>query len=147
MAAAELASRNTAVDQHARLTLAAGRRTPHQARTFAAETLASWAVPAEDVQKVQLATSELVTNAVLHAPESPTITLELLMIGCAIRVLVTDRSPRKPEHRSHPTPSSAEGGRGVELVDALAERWGTESRGPAGKTVWCQLRAQPAPTR
>jgi anti-sigma regulatory factor (Ser/Thr protein kinase) len=96
---------------------------------------------------VQLVISELVTNAVLHAPESPTITLELLMTGCAIRVLVSDRSPCKPEHRSHPTPRSAERGRGVELVDALAERWGTESRGPAGKTVWCELRAQPAPTR
>jgi anti-sigma regulatory factor (Ser/Thr protein kinase) len=138
---------NTAVDQHATLTLVPARRAPRLARTFAAKTLAAWAVRAEDVQTVQLVVSELVTNAVLHAPESPRITLDLLMTGGAVRVMVSDHSPRAPQRRIHPTPWSTERGRGVELVDALASRWGTEPRGSAGKTVWCDLSAQPVTTR
>jgi anti-sigma regulatory factor (Ser/Thr protein kinase) len=135
------------VDQHATLMLVPARRAPRLARTFAAETLAAWAVRAEDVQTVQLVVSELVTNAVLHAPQTPRITLDLLMTGGAVRVMVSDRSPRAPERRSHPAPWSSERGRGVELVEELANRWGTESKGSAGKTVWCDLSAQPVTTR
>jgi anti-sigma regulatory factor (Ser/Thr protein kinase) len=135
------------VDQHSTLELVPARRAPRLARTFAADTLEAWAVRAEDVQAVQLVVSELVTNAVLHAPQSPAITLELFMTDGAVRVMVSDHSPRAPARRSHPTPWSAESGRGVELVDSLADRWGTEPQGTTGKTVWCELRAQPATTR
>jgi anti-sigma regulatory factor (Ser/Thr protein kinase) len=135
------------MDQHATLRLVPARRAPRRARAFAAETLAAWAVRAGDVQAVQLVVSELVTNAVLHAPESPIITLDLFMAGGALRVMVADQSPRVPERRSHRAPLSAERGRGVELVDALASRWGIEPEGSAGKTVWCELPAQPATTR
>jgi anti-sigma regulatory factor (Ser/Thr protein kinase) len=135
------------VDQHATLTLVPARRAPRLARTFAVKTLAAWAVRAEDVQTVQLVVSELITNAVLHAPESPRITLDLLLTGGAVRVMVSDHSPRAPERRSHPTPWSIERGRGVELVDVLANRWGTEPQGSAGKTVWCDLSAHPVTTR
>lgn len=134
------------MDQHATLTLVPDRHAPHLARTFAADTLEAWAVRAEDVQAVQLVVSELITNAVLHAPETPTVTLSLFMTGGAVRVMVSDHSPRVPERRSGATPWSAESGRGVELVDALADRWGTVSQGSAGKTVWCEFRAKPART-
>ena len=134
------------MDQHATLTLAVAVRAPRLARAFAAETLAGWAVRGEDVQTVQLVVSELVTNAVLHAPESPRIALDLLMTGGAIRVLVSDDSPREPERRIDPAPW-AERGRGIELFDALTKRWGAEPRESAGKTVWCELGARPATTR
>jgi anti-sigma regulatory factor (Ser/Thr protein kinase) len=129
------------VDQHATLELQAARQAPRLARTFAADSLEAWAIRTEDVEAVQLVVSELVTNAVLHAPESPTITLDLFMTGSAIRVMVSDHSPRQPEQR-HPTRWSAESGRGVELVDTLADRWGTEPYPPSGKTVWCELRTE-----
>jgi anti-sigma regulatory factor (Ser/Thr protein kinase) len=131
------------VDQHATLKLHPARRAPRLARTFAADTLEAWTIRAEDVEAVQLVVSELVTNAVLHASESPTITLDLFMTGSAIRVMVSDQSPRQPEQRRHPTPWSAESGWGVELIDTLADRWGTEPYPPGGKTVWCELRAEP----
>lgn len=134
------------MDQHATLKLVPARRAPRLARTFAADTLEAWAVRAEDVQAVQLLVSELVTNAVLHAPQSPTIVLELFVTDGAVRVTVSDQSPLVPERRSGATPSSAESGRGIELVDALAGRWGTERQGTTGKTVWCELSAQPANT-
>lgn len=131
------------MDQHATLKLLAARRAPRLARAFAADTLEAWAVGAERVDAVQLVVSELVTNAVLHAPESHTITLELFMSGNDLRVTVSDDSERQPERRDHRAPVTAESGRGVEIVDALADRWGTELRPPAGKTVWCDLKADP----
>lgn len=131
------------MDQHATLEFVPARYAPRLARTFAADSLEAWAIRAEDVETVQLVVSELVTNAVLHAPESPTITLDLFMTGSAIRVMVSDQSPRQPEQRHHPNPWSAVNGRGVALVDTLADRWGTEPYPPGGKTVWCELRAEP----
>jgi len=131
------------VDQHATLKLVPARRAPRLARAFIADTLDVWAIEAEDVEAVQLVASELVTNAVFHAPESSAITLELAMTGDAVRVMVSDHSPRQPQQRGEPAPWSAEGGRGVQLVDAITDRWGTELGRPQGKTVWCELRAAP----
>lgn len=121
-------------------------RAPRLARAFVADTLTAWAVDAEDGDAAQLVVSELVTNAVLHAPESPTITLELSMMDDALRVVVSDCNPEEPDPLD-PDPGLAERGRGVRLVEALSNRWGTEPNGPDGKTVWCELSAHPAGTK
>ena len=55
------------------------------------------------------------------------------------RVLVSDGGLGEPERSPHPDRLTAESGRGVWLVDAFAERWGTETLGRDGKTVWCEL--------
>jgi anti-sigma regulatory factor (Ser/Thr protein kinase) len=130
------------VDQHATLELVPARRAPRLARAFAADTLDAWALPPARVESAQLIVSELVTNAVLHAPATRTITLELVKTDDAVRVMVSDDSARPPEERHHPAPSTAEGGRGVGVIEALADRWGTRFRSPAGKTVWCDLKAE-----
>jgi hypothetical protein len=72
----------------------------------------------------------------------------LYVIGGTLRIEVTDtRGDRLPELQ-HPE-GTAESGRGLLLVDALADRWGvTEDRFPR-KTVWAELRfsrPEPAPT-
>ena len=54
-------------------------------------------------------------------------------------VLVSDGGLDEPDRGSHPDPRTSETGRGVWLVDAFAERWGTEMHGRDGKTVWCEL--------
>jgi anti-sigma regulatory factor (Ser/Thr protein kinase) len=91
--------------------------------------------------------SELVTNAVLHSPESATISVGLRLTDGLVRVLVTDGGLGEPERQPQPDPWTGETGRGVWLVDAFTERWGTETHGRAGKTVWCELRADAPPTR
>jgi anti-sigma regulatory factor (Ser/Thr protein kinase) len=146
MAAAEHETPSTEhrLDAHATLELVPARRAPRLARAFAADTLEPWAVPAEKVEAVQLVVSELVTNAVLHAPESTSITLELVLTGEAVLVMVSDASSREPPQPWRQASWSAQGGRGVALVDTIADRWGTEPRSPRGKTVWCELRAEPA---
>ncbi len=86
--------------------------------------------------------SELVTNAVVHTG-CPAV-LRMLLPGVpadapgpgTVRVEVVDRSARPPAQRH------AEGddtnGRGLELVDGLADRWGWQPEG-AGKSIWCEV--------
>jgi anti-sigma regulatory factor (Ser/Thr protein kinase) len=131
------------VETPATLELVPSLRAPRLARAFVADTLTKWAVGAEDGEAAQLVVSELVTNAVIHAPQSATITLQLIMTADALRILVSDRNPDEPD-RLHPEPGLAESGRGVPLVNALSNRWGIQPNGPDGKTVWCELTARSA---
>jgi anti-sigma regulatory factor (Ser/Thr protein kinase) len=130
------------VETPATLELAPTVRAPRLARAFVADTLAAWAVDAEDGEAVELVVSELVTNALLHAPDSPTITLRLAMTGAAVRLMVSDRHPGEPNRTD--LDRWSERGRGVGIVEALSNRWGTEPNGSDGKTVWCELSAHPA---
>jgi anti-sigma regulatory factor (Ser/Thr protein kinase) len=127
------------VNQQATLQLVPALRAPRAARAFVAETLTAWNVRADEVEAAQLVVSELVTNAVLHAAGSPTISLNLHLTDGAVRVLVSDGSLGEPDRRLRPDPRRGETGRGVWLVDAFAECWGTETHGRDGKTVWCEL--------
>jgi hypothetical protein len=83
-----------------------------------------------------LLTSEVVTNSVLHA-DGP-IWLGLAHTGPVLRVEVADHTTgavTMPE-----SPSDA-GGRGLRMLDALADRWGTDPT-PGGKVVWFELRVR-----
>lgn len=83
--------------------------------------------------------SELVTNAVVHTGCPAVLRMLFGSAGAAsgtVRVEVTDTSCRPPR------PRHAEGedtnGRGLELVDGLADRWGWQPEG-AGKQIWCEV--------
>ncbi len=85
---------------------------------------------------IRLATvvSEIVTNAILHA-QTP-FTVSVSPDPRAIRVEVTDGSPSFPTKRTYdPTQPT---GRGLAIVDAMADRWGVATE-PSGKTVWFEL--------
>ena len=127
------------MNQQVTLELVPGLRAPREARAFVAETLTAWNVQADEVEAAQLVVSELVTNAVLHAADSTTISLDLRLTDGVVRVLVSDGGLGEPDRRLHPDPRTGETGRGIWLVDAFAERWGTETHGRNGKTVWCEL--------
>jgi anti-sigma regulatory factor (Ser/Thr protein kinase) len=135
------------VDEQATLQLVPALRAPRAARAFVAETLTAWDVQGDAVEATQLVVSELVTNAVLHSPESATISLDLRLNDGAVRVLVTDGGLAEPKRRAPPDSSTAESGRGVRLVEAFTEQWGTETHGVDGKTVWCELGADGPTTR
>ncbi|GHF30878.1 ATP-binding protein [Streptomyces griseoluteus] len=94
------------------------------------ETL-DWARSAPDtVDAVLLTVSELVTNAHVHA--RATAQLVLTWDSECLHVTVHDASPELPEQR-RPT-TGATGGRGMLLVDALADSWGAYPC-PRGKEV------------
>jgi len=128
------------VEQHATVELVPGMHAPRRARAFTGETLAGWDVRPPDVEAVQLVVSELVTNALRHAPDSPAVTLQLVLMGDCIRVLVSDCGAGEPERNQLDPGSGAVSGRGLWIVDAITERWGTARDERGGKTVWGELR-------
>ena len=99
------------------------------ARGLARDTLAAWGL-AELSDTVELLVSELVTNAVRHGAGD--IGLRLIRAG-SLLCEVRDEGHDLPALRSNDI--TAESGRGLQLVTALADRWGTQ-RTPTGKVVW-----------
>lgn len=92
-------------------------------------------VGTETLEVAKLLVSELATNAVLYA-RTP-FTLSASLDGRVVRVAVEDGDPHLPELRE-PWPTDTSG-RGLLLVDRLANRWGSE-RTAGGKRVWFELR-------
>ncbi|MFI5795344.1 ATP-binding protein [Streptomyces sp. NPDC051677] len=112
------------------------------ARLLATEQLRSWGLPLDPAAHV---VAELSANAVTHGRvPGRDFQLVLYVIGDALRIEVTDtRGDRMPRLRQDP--GDSESGRGLLLVDALADGWGvTEGRRPR-KTVWAEVRMSSAP--
>ncbi|GHH83443.1 hypothetical protein GCM10018793_45540 [Streptomyces sulfonofaciens] len=88
-----------------------------------------------------LATAELFANAVRHASSHPrdVITITLECTDRELRVTVADPSPMPPRPRA--PDASAESGRGLSIVSALVDDWGTAPPDPHsnGKKVWFTL--------
>ncbi|MFD3625905.1 ATP-binding protein [Streptomyces sp. NPDC058698] len=86
-----------------------------------------------------LLAAELTANAVLHGRvRGRAARLVVTLDATAVRVEVTDaRGERLPAK----SPSEdGESGRGLLLVEALADDWGVRPHPPGGKTVWAALR-------
>ncbi|MET9324884.1 ATP-binding protein [Streptomyces sp. NPDC003038] len=114
------------------------------ARLLAQSQLAFWGVPygcglSDDVG---LVVAELAANAVLHGRVAGRdFELRLDYDGREnVRVLVSDtRGDKGPPAEPGPVdPWSAEGGRGLLVVAAVAREWGVAAREP-GKTVWAEV--------
>ncbi len=80
-----------------------------------------------------LVLSELVTNAVLHAGGADRITVDCR--DGSIRIDVHDGAT---DAARVPDVAPEVGGRGLRIVEALAERWGSDPL-DAGKVVWAEL--------
>jgi anti-sigma regulatory factor (Ser/Thr protein kinase) len=103
-------------------------------RRFVVDTLRDWQVPEPVVEVAALVTSELVANAVNHAP--PPGYLQVRADSEQVRIEVSDSGAQEP--RMVRPGAAAAGGRGLLLIDRLASRWGWEVR-PPGKIVWCEV--------
>ncbi|MEV8129445.1 ATP-binding protein [Streptomyces sp. NPDC085944] len=111
-----------------------------EART-AARMLLEWAGHAPDhqiSQDAQLVVSELVTNALRHAPGPGGLLLEVLVAAPArLRITVQDTSCEPPRLRV-PDPHRV-GGHGIHLLTRLCDRLDTDRRA-GGKHVTAQIR-------
>ncbi|MGW7265651.1 SpoIIE family protein phosphatase [Streptomyces sp. NPDC054842] len=109
------------------------------ARAFVRDTLQGWGF-ADVVDDAVVLTSELVTNAVVHAGTSADVLC--LRSDDGVRIEVADRYPEReiPLQGSVADMGSPdrEGGRGLQLCAALADRWGVDYT-PTRKQVWFQL--------
>ena len=93
--------------------------------------------PARDVSR--LLVSEAATNAVLHSTsgDGGTFSVQYLISDDLLRVEVQDGGgPTGPRRRVHHIESMT--GRGLDLFDALSDRWGVDGS-PDGWTVWFEL--------
>ncbi|MER6616423.1 SpoIIE family protein phosphatase [Streptomyces xantholiticus] len=108
------------------------------ARRFTARTLRSWGV-SEEMDAIQLVVSELVTNAVVHTLGD--VRLDLTLAGDRLRVAVTDSLPRTPV-KPTTVDWEATGGRGLLLIEAMSEAWGSVPVG-GGKQVWSEIAVVP----
>ncbi|MER5488720.1 ATP-binding protein [Streptomyces sp. NPDC002812] len=103
------------------------------------ETLGACGCAELIVDTAALLATELLSNALTHADvggEPFQVRLDLYWNGCGLTIVVTDPDPRLPVAMS--ADDDAEHGRGLELLEALATRWGACPAG-AGKTVWCHI--------
>jgi two-component sensor histidine kinase len=103
-----------------------------------------WGVPAL-VDTAELLATELVTNALQHTTGGAVLTATLLPgRGPRLRVEVQDSVSRRPRPNGART-EEATSGRGLLLVEALADQWGVLARGrEPGKVVWFELVAHGA---
>jgi PAS domain S-box-containing protein len=157
---AVLALRATTADlPYSSLTFSATPEAVAPVRRHIGGVLSRWGLP-DHVELAELLVSELVTNAVRHAvrhrnsfavagvlngalggPEpmegvAPHIELAMRAGSTALWVEVRDPDVRLPRLRIADVDD--EGGRGLYLVDALADRWGARPTGD-GKIVWFEL--------
>ncbi|MER5747471.1 SpoIIE family protein phosphatase [Streptomyces sp. NPDC002225] len=91
----------------------------------------------ERADEIELAADELITNALMHTDGGAIVTVRVLAgPERRLRVDVEDRSSALPRRRD--AGDTGVSGRGLMLVDRLADLWGVESRG-GGKCVWCEF--------
>ncbi len=105
------------------------------AREFLRDRLTAWSTD-ELLDEAELVLSELVTNALVHTDGGAGLALRFDGADRRLRIAVEDSSTRSPHGRD--APPDALGGRGLSIVDAVADAWGVDV-GPAGKTVWADL--------
>lgn len=84
----------------------------------------------------ELLTSELVTNALIHARSQVTLVVEART--SQVRVMIGDTLPVGVPQAPRRGLPDATTGRGLELVAALAARWG-QDLSEHGKVVWFEL--------
>lgn len=117
-------------------------RGARRARRLAAHQLDCWGIAHETrtARTVAAVTAELAANAVRHgAVPGRDFELRLILRPGAVRIEVSDtRTDRLPSIRR--PGGESECGRGLLLVDALADDWGCRPRDAYVKTVWAVVR-------
>ncbi|MEV0537896.1 SpoIIE family protein phosphatase [Kitasatospora sp. NPDC050463] len=103
-----------------------------EARTHVREQLGVWALD-DLVMAAELLASELVGNVVRHAKGPARLRL---LRSRTLVCEVSDRSAATPRIRR--ATDADEGGRGLQLVAALSQRWGTRYTSD-GKCIWTEL--------
>jgi anti-sigma regulatory factor (Ser/Thr protein kinase) len=122
-------------------------RAARLARHLALDQLHTWGIPhgSDTSDTVALIVAELAANAVTHGRvPGRDFELRLTLVTGSVRVEVTDTRTelRPPTPGAVPTTAHApldENGRGLVLVDALANRWEVLDREPPAKTVRAEV--------
>ena len=120
---------------HASVQLAPVPKSAADARAFVERTLRFWGCR-DVIDDARVVVTELVSNVVRHAGTDVCVEAELL--DDRLRIAVVDHAEGEVVLRTI-DPRSSLGGRGLQLVDELSERWGVD-RHPGEKCVWAEWR-------
>ncbi|MFE3632274.1 ATP-binding protein [Streptomyces goshikiensis] len=114
------------------------------ARAELREVLAGWGLGGLEGDAL-LVVSELVTNAVRHAggPRDREIETRYVRVSGGLRIEVHDVGDGRPEVGA--AEPEGDGGRGLFLVAAVADRWAVGERVGPGKRVWAELSVKTGP--
>lgn len=109
------------------------------ARRYLAGVLGGWPPSARDT--ALLLASELVTNAIVHGGPPITMAVHLPTPATRVRVEVHDGNPRLLPTPPRELSRTDEHGRGLQIIHALAARWGSGPCPPdiGGKISWFEL--------
>ncbi len=115
-----------------------------EAREQMRQLLHDW-TDRDQLDSAVLMVSEMVTNVLVHTDGDALLVAE---VACAaksrrLRVEVSDTSDELP-HKRHPG-EMASSGRGLVLMEMLADAWGVDPRGE-GKAIWFELNETPSPS-
>lgn len=116
-----------------RLTLPCDARSVPRAREFVRTALTECDAT-EFIDSAELAVSELVTNAVVHAGTEVDVYVGAATTG--VHVEIVDGNPHEPSLRAFAPMAGT--GRGLRLLEQSVDRWGVIPS-PSGKTVWFEL--------
>ncbi|MFD7630618.1 ATP-binding protein [Streptomyces sp. NPDC059851] len=94
---------------------------------------------ADTTEAAELLATELVTNALVHTDRGAEVSARLA--AGRLRVEVRDHAEGRPPRPYVPAADDGTHGRGLMLVEALADAWGVDAAGApaAGKVVWFEL--------
>jgi len=110
-----------------------------QARRFVGDVLMAAGVDDDRRDTAVLLTSELVTNGIVHALTELQVTVEAT--SSWVRVEVVDGNPNLPQRRDYD--EEAMTGRGLEMLELLADDLGVQPLADEGKRVWFRLGVAP----
>lgn len=113
-------------------------RSVPEARHFVTDAVHRWNGPG-DLSDTELLTTEVVTNAVVHGGTDVDLAVRYDPTTEMITVEVRDHGLEhihRAEHDQHST-----SGRGLSIVDLVADSWGVNEVPGEGKVVWFALRA------
>ncbi|MFJ7272510.1 ATP-binding protein [Streptomyces sp. NPDC099050] len=126
------------VDASYRMGFTVGDHSAGHMRRILRMFLAQWELDAL-AGAAELALTELVANVVRHVPGRGCVVL-ILRRPDGLRVEVSDGCPSPPRPAAPDAGELSEGGRGLLLVEAVTDRWGTDANS-TGKTVWFECDA------
>ena len=109
-------------------------RSAKEARQMVRRTLEGW-TDEERIDDIVLCVSELVTNAVVHAESGPRVLVHVR--PKVIHVEISDDCEAHPVVRGASPEDTS--GRGMSILSAFSDRWGSLRRSGGGKTVWFEV--------
>ncbi|WP_413807237.1 ATP-binding protein [Streptomyces sp. OE57] len=130
--------------EHRSMSFARREHTVPAVRGFVSEALTQWQ-QTERIDDIRLCASELATNALLHgaSEDGRPVLVRIELHDALLRLEVHDSGDGTPTMRE--PQATADDGRGLLLISAVADNWGVDQQQGPGKCVWATFEHSSVP--